>query len=164
MSKYRNTVYYDFKSRFLVIFLVITGSVENTVSRPYFSQNLKIPYWKSSFSVHRKILRPPPPPSDNLIFLISVVLSLAFLLVLKTTEVWFFQSVHLYVWAIAGHEPGTLSIQLHNSMTVHDNSWALKFDNFSEFQNVISDRPPSPASPSPSHKRHYNALRTKIDM
>ena len=27
-------------------------------------------------------------------------------------------------------------------MTVHDNLWTLKFDNFSEFQNVISDNPP----------------------
>ena len=27
MSKYRNTVYYDLKFRFLVIFLVITGTV-----------------------------------------------------------------------------------------------------------------------------------------
>ena len=29
-------------------------------------------------------------------------------------------------------------------MTVHDNLWTLKFDNFSEFQNVISDSPPHP--------------------
>ena len=33
-----------------------------------------------------------------------------------------------------GHEIGTLSIRVHNSLTVHQN-----FDNFSEFQNVISD-------------------------
>ena len=56
MPKHRNTVYYDFKSRFLVIFLVITGFVENTVARPYFSQNFEIPYWKSSFPVHLEIL------------------------------------------------------------------------------------------------------------
>ena len=58
MSKYRNTVFYDFKSRFLVYFfqyLPAPCSVENTVSQPYFSQNLEIPYWKSSFPVHRQI-------------------------------------------------------------------------------------------------------------
>ena len=56
MSKYRNTVFDDFKSRFLVVFfqqLPAPSSVGNTVSRPYFSQNLEIPYWKSSFPVHQ---------------------------------------------------------------------------------------------------------------
>ena len=43
------------------------------------------------------------------------------------------------IWAITGHELDTLCIGVHNSLTVHDNSWALKFDNFSEFQNVIGD-------------------------
>ena len=38
------------------------------------------------------------------------------------------------LYSIAGHELGTLSIQVQNSLTVRDN-----FDNFSEFQNVISD-------------------------
>ena len=33
-------------------------SVGNTISGSYFSQNLKIPYWKSSFLIHRQILRP----------------------------------------------------------------------------------------------------------
>ena len=47
--------------------------------------------------------------------------------------------------------------QVHNSLTVHDNLWTLKFDNFSEFHNVINDSSPSP-------ERHYDALRTKIDM
>ena len=86
-----------------------------------------------------------------------------------------FYKVHLYIWAVAGHELSSLSItaqsfnswlilqffllilqilddlfssmikQVHNSLTVHDNSWNLKFDNFSEFQNVISDNPPSPS-------------------
>ena len=32
-------------------------------------------------------------------------------------------------------------------MTVHENLWTLKFDNFSESQNVISDNPP----PLPLH-------------
>ena len=58
---------------------------------------------------------------------------------LKTEEGWFFQRVDLCIWAIGGHELGTLSIPVHNSLTVYDNSWALKFDNFSEFQNAISD-------------------------
>ena len=35
---------------------------ENTVFRPCFPQNLKIPYCKSSFPVHWQILRLPPPP------------------------------------------------------------------------------------------------------
>ena len=48
--------------------------------------------------------------------------------------------------------------QIHNSLAVDDNSRALKFDNFSEFQNVISDSLPPPP------QRPYDALRTKIDM
>ena len=47
--------------------------------------------------------------------------------------------------------------QVNNSMAVHDSSWTLKFDNFTDFPNVISDRPPTP-------ERHYDALRTKINM
>ena len=40
----------------------------------------------------------------------------------------------MYIWNIAGHELGTLRILVvHNSLTVHDNSCAWKFDNFSEF-------------------------------
>ena len=46
--------------------------------------------------------------------------------------------------------------QVHNSLTVHDNLWTLKSDNFSEFQNLISDSPLHP-------ERHYDTLRTKID-
>ena len=56
----------------------------------------------------------------------------------------FFQRVYLYKWVIAGHKLGTLSKQIHNSLTVYDNSSALKSDNFSEFQNVISNSPASP--------------------
>ena len=41
---------------------------------------------------------------------------------------------------------------------VNDNSWTLKFDNFSHFQNVISNNPPL------TRERHYDVLRTKIDM
>ena len=32
-----------------------------------------------------------------------------------------------------------VSVRVHNSLTVDDNLWTLKFDNFPEFQNVISD-------------------------
>ena len=39
----------------------------------------------------------------------------------------------------AGHQLGTLSIRIYNSLIVYDNLWALKFGNFSEFQNVIGD-------------------------
>ena len=49
--------------------------------------------------------------------------------------------------------------QVHNSLTVHDSSRALKFDDFFEFRNLISDSPP----PSPTPKHHYDALRTKIN-
>ena len=34
-------------------------------------------------------------------------------------------------------------------MTFHENLWTLKFDKFSEFQNVISDNPPPPPPPAP---------------
>ena len=77
-----------------------------------------------------------------------------FSLELNTTEIWFFQRVYLYIWAIGGQKLGILSIQVHSSLLELWNSWALKFDNFSEFQNVISD----------AHHSHYDALRTKIDM
>ena len=40
-----------------------------------------------------------------------------------------------YIWATAGHELGSLTTWVHNSLTVHDN-----FDNFFEFRNVIGDR------------------------
>ena len=54
---------------------------------------------------------------------------------IETTEGWIFQRVYLYVWVIAEHELSILSIRVHNSLTVHDSLWALKFDIFSEFQN-----------------------------
>ena len=36
--------------------------------------------------------------------------------------------------------------QVHNALAVHNNSRTLKFDDFSEIQNFISDNP-SPPSP-----------------
>ena len=48
----------------------------------------------------------------------------------------------VYMGYTAGHELGTLSIRICNSLTVYDNSWVLKFDIFSEFRKVISDSPP----------------------
>ena len=56
--------------------LPASSSVQNIVSRPYFSQNLKISYCKSSFSVHRQILRPTPPSPHK---------SLTSLFIVKTT-------------------------------------------------------------------------------
>ena len=43
------------------------------------------------------------------------------------------------------------------NFVLNGNSGALKFGNFSHFQNVISNNPPT-------WERHYEALRTKIDM
>ena len=57
---------------------------------------------------------------------------LLFFLELENTEGWFFKRVYLYICDIAGHELSTLSIRVHNSLKVHGNSWALKFDNYSE--------------------------------
>ena len=54
-----------------------------------------------------------------------------------TAEGWFFQRVKLCIWAIGGHKLGILSIRVHNSLTAHDNSLALKFDNFPEFQKIL---------------------------
>ena len=42
--------------------------------------------------------------------------------------------------------------QVHNSLTIQDNLWTLKFDNFSEFYNVISDSPFLP----PSRDNRFN--------
>ena len=50
--------------------------------------------------------------------------------------------------------------QAHSLLAIHDNTWTLKFENFSEFQNVIIDKPMLPTT----RERHYDALRTKIDM
>ena len=47
--------------------------------------------------------------------------------------------------------------QALNSLTVHGNLWTLKIDNFSEFQNVISD---NPTPPPPS--RHPRTLFSRI--
>ena len=47
-------------------FSLVLDKVENTISRPYFSPNFEIPYWKSSFPIHLQILCPHtshPPPS-----------------------------------------------------------------------------------------------------
>ena len=63
MSKHQNTVFYDFKSQFLVIFssnyrhhLMLKIPFPDHI----FSQNLKILYWKSSFPVNWQILCPLP--------------------------------------------------------------------------------------------------------
>ena len=93
------------------------------------------------------------------VFFFSFFCYLCFILELKTAEGWFFQRVHLCIWAMGGYELGTLSMQVHNLLTVHNNSWALKFDNFSEFQNVIKDSPP-PLNP----QCYYDTLCTNIDI
>ena len=66
----------------------------------------------------------------NLIFLISIVLSLVFFLFCFVFLFFgakyyrgmiFSESSIMYTWAIAGNELGTLNIQVHNLLTVHDN-------------------------------------------
>ena len=49
----------DFSLFFTVITVQAPSSVQNIVSRPCFSRNLEISYWKSWFPVHRQILSPP---------------------------------------------------------------------------------------------------------
>ena len=63
MSWYQNAVFYDYQSRFLVIFssnyrhrLVMKILFIDHI----FFQNFEIPYWKPSFPVHLQILRSPP--------------------------------------------------------------------------------------------------------
>ena len=48
--------------------------------------------------------------------------------------------------------------QVHNLLTVHDNLWTLKLDNFSELKNVIGD---NRRLLLPTAQRHYRALRTR---
>ena len=53
------------------------------------------------------------------------------------------------------------------NFVVNYKSWTLKFDKFSPFQNVISNKPPpNPPNlhPPSSCPEHHDALRTKIDM
>ena len=111
--------------------------------------------------------------SYNLIFLISDVLWLVcvFYFILfyfwllccilepKAAEGWFFQRAHLCTWSIGGHELDTLNIWVNNSLTVHDNPWALEFDNFSEFKTPLVIAP----TLHPIPQRHYDALPRKID-
>ena len=96
----------------------------------------------------------------NLIFLISVVLSLVFAVVV----VVFFFEAREYKRIIFSESSAvfmgcsrTWTKQVQNSLTVHDNSWTLKFHNFSEFQNVINVSPPA-ESVIMTHRR------TKIDL
>ena len=95
----------------------------------------------------------------DLIFLISVVLSLVLLLLL-----FFFFEAREYKRIIFSESSAvfmgcsrTWTKQVQNSLTVHDNSWTLKFHNFSEFQNVINVSPPA-ESVIMMHRR------TKIDL
>ena len=77
-----------------------------------------------------------------------------FSLELKTTKIWFFQRVHLYIWAIGGQKLGILSIRVHSSLL---ELWNLKiFLNFKTSLVMPSSLPPCP--------RHYDALRAKIDI
>ena len=91
-----------------------------------------------------------------MIFLIPVVFWRVFFFVacvgcVFTAERRFFsESSALY---IRGQELRTLTIRVHNSLTTHGNSSTLKFDNFSEFQNVIKDSLPA----------SYDALRMKTE-
>ena len=104
---------------------------------------------------------------SNFRCLVTCVFFFSFFWGLETKEGRFFQTLQL---AVAGQELSTISMwaqsfnswlmlvfllilwildylfssmikQVPNSLTVHDNSWTLKFDNFPEFQNVISDSP-----------------------
>ena len=60
---------------------------------------------------------------------------------------WDSLSVYKYIWVVVEQELGTFSIRAQSlriflilSLIAHGNSWTLKFDNFSEFQNVINDK------------------------
>ena len=122
---------------------------------------------------------------DNWVFVISVVFTcvcccyycfvFCFLLYLEleTTEEWFFQRVHQYIWVAAERKLGTLSIRIYNSLALGDNSWALKFDNFSEFQMPLVIAPPSLSvimthcirkliCDSPLKQGHCNLTVTKV--
>ena len=63
MSKYRFLWFQIPISGDFFQWLPAPSSVENTISQPYFFQNLETPYWKSSFPIHRQILHPPPTPT-----------------------------------------------------------------------------------------------------
>ena len=56
MSKYRFLWFQIPISGDFFQWLPAPSSVENTISQPYFFQNLETPYWKSSFPIHRQIL------------------------------------------------------------------------------------------------------------
>ena len=80
-------------------------------------------------------------------FFVLFLVFFFFFFELKTMEGWFFQRVHLCIWATAGHKLGTLSIRVHNSywqfMTIHE-LWNLTiFPNF-KTSLVIAPSPPHP--------------------
>ena len=61
--------------------------------------------------------------------------------------------------------PGTRSHFLNIPINIREanyNTWSFKFDNFSEFQNVISNRSPASLPPTPEH--YYDPQSTKINI
>ena len=91
MSKYRNMFFYDFKSCFLIIFssnhrhrLVLKISFPGH----FFSKNIEIPYWKTSFPVHRQILHPPNQLIDSVICQDEFVLNLFRMGVFGAAQGW----------------------------------------------------------------------------
>ena len=63
MSKYQNNVFYDYQCWYLVFSSNYRHRLVLKIPFPdHIFQNLEITYWKSSFPVHRQILRPLSPP------------------------------------------------------------------------------------------------------
>ena len=114
MSKYRKTVYYDFKSQFFVIFLVITGTVyswkyhflsiyfpksRNTVLKIFIFRPAANTTWVSNFILLLILISFNVFASQYLIVMYSIWMQV-FLWVLKSR--WHF-SWFAFVWLLASH-------------------------------------------------------------
>ena len=105
-----------------------------------------------------------------MIFLISIVFSLVFFLSFvfyfgaRDWRRMIFQRVHLCIWAIGGHELGTLSIRDWQFMTIHELWNSIIFLNF---KTLLVIAPPSSLPPTHTHthththQRHYGALNLR---
>ena len=86
-----------------------------------------------------------------MIFLISIVFSLVFFLSFvfyfgaRDWRRMIFQRVHLCIWAIGGHELGTLSIRDWQFMTIHELWNSIIFLNF---KTLLVIAPPSSLPPT----------------
>ena len=106
----------------------------------------------------------------SFVFLLMFLYLCLLLLLLETTEGWFFERIYLYIWAVQSFNSWLIwqfLTNFVNTIFFHqwlsqlwciDNSWQSVNLIFMSFKALLV----IPFPPSP--ERYYDALRTKIDM